>query len=560
MAPFRKKEVGHGPVVWKSSHIDEILVAELLALHERDLKVWKSSHIDEILVAELLALHERDLKVWKSSHIDDILVEKILQLQGRDLEEETMISVARSDRKYSHLDDKDIFAAYVVGEWIQDVVFRKDGRRCIIKKDVDLHSGKGRLFKFFRLEKDICHRHYYIDPRHRTLAQIDRTSKKKIALRKSFPIYNHMSEGSWALPPSDKHHFLKFPTGAYCPTNALGMKLTFCVEIIDQILGYLVRVPDVAVAPSVVTCNWKRVWMGAPTFTIRQQAEPNDPDGISYGSGCHIVRKDYDTVKPLVLPSLAEDEDGSLRVYRRVSQEVLAASVLRVCKRFNSIGGNLLYGLNYYTFEMTNGSFEGSPRTWIGKEVWRPSPKKPYFHGGERSAEVFHTRIRRGIMDIERHVYIKRLVGWVYYDPFLRFLYAIGPRNAALLRTLEFSGEACCVRHISGLPCGNCILASLPVYIPFINRFCPNVRRLVLSMHGSSSTDEEVEMIFYQKVPNFFENDLRNLQYITELAVVDVSSESHRMRNKICSLAGPAINFFRDRAAERAKDGRVADS
>ncbi|KAF4633911.1 hypothetical protein G7Y89_g4205 [Cudoniella acicularis] len=33
-----------------------------------------------------------------------------------------------------------------------------------------------------------------------------------------------------------------------------------------------------------------------------------------------------------------------------------------------------------------------------------------------------------------------KLRGWAYYDPFLRFLYTIGPANAAMLKSLIFSG------------------------------------------------------------------------------------------------------------------------
>lgn len=47
----------------------------------------------------------------------------------------------------------------------------------------------------------------------RTLKQIDHTGKKKIALRKSIPLYQHKFEGGWFLPQTNPHHILKFPEG-----------------------------------------------------------------------------------------------------------------------------------------------------------------------------------------------------------------------------------------------------------------------------------------------------------------------------------------------------------
>ncbi|KAB8293509.1 hypothetical protein EYC80_007815 [Monilinia laxa] len=381
-------------------------------------------------------------------------------------------------------------------------------------------------------------RHHYVGPSHRALKYIDRTSEKKIALRKSIAIYQQKIEDSWALPQSDCHHFLKFPQGR-CPlTQSIqNVKLTLFVEIIEQILGYLVKVPAAAVAPGVVTCNWKKFWVVVSSFVICKESRED----------CHS-EKAQDFISPYdpsVIPKSTKGEDGRLTVLRRVHEAALDACVLRVCRSFSNIGGNLLYGRNRYTFRMNNGSLHGSPPTWIGKERWRPPAGKPYLKGREHSATGFYNRINRGITDIQKHVAIKNLAGWVFHDPFLRFLYTIATENTTLIQTLEFSGEVHCHRCETGHFCDDCIFDSLRVYIPFINALCPKVRKLTLSVRGDFEDDENV--VFDQRSVQFFQ-EARQLKYITELVVRDLEPRDSGMMPTTASiLAEPTIKYFNDR-------------
>ncbi|KAF7854639.1 hypothetical protein EAF04_010447 [Stromatinia cepivora] len=469
--------------------------------------------------------------LWISTHLDNILVHELNKLIEQELKQERAISNARNDQNYSHNNEKDLLTEYVMGEWLEGVIFKKDGQRCIIEKDIDLRSCKSALFSWYRLQIDVKHRHYYIKP-YRTLEQVDRTGKKKTALRKSVGVYQHKSEKGWFLPQTDPHHLLKFP-----------------LDIIDKILGYVVQAPGAAIAPSVVTCNWKKFWVGAPSFTIHTDIMPR-----LMGNG----KQEYpEPHKSNVIPTLTEDEDGSLKVLRRVHEAEIDASIVRVCKSFNNIAANLLYGRNHYTFRMNNSTLGGSPPTWIGKESWYPPAEKPFTKDYNRSTNSFRKRIRRGLTDIRKHVTIKNLAGWVFHDPFLRFLYTIGPRNAALIRTLKFSGEVRCHQCESGHFCENCILDSLRVYIPFINTFCPNVHKLILSIHGHHNKVEEAA-IFNQKVPQFFGGDLRCLENVRDLVVIDIPPDSSNIVQTAASrIAEPTINYFRRRYAEWANDYTV---
>lgn len=278
--------------------------------------------------------------------------------------------------------------------------------------------------------------------------------------------------------------------------------------------------------------------MGAPTFEVHRRTDD-----------WPVCRLDpqYRGFQGKIIQMTKEDDDDSLVVLRRVHEAEIDAAVLRVCRKFNNIGGNLLYGHNRYIFTMTIVSSKGCPGSWLGNEVWKPPARKPYLLDGDRSAVIFRTRINRGIAGIRKRVYIKRLAGWVYYDRFLRFLYTTGIKNAALIRTLEFSGKIRCHQCERGHHCDDCLLDSLRVYIPFINEFCSRVDTLILYFKGSYS-DQEMA-IFDDKAQRFFEYDIRQLRFITKLVVFDAPTirDSDVKETMASRIAEPAIEFFRNR-------------
>lgn len=395
--------------------------------------------------------------------------------------------------------------------------------------------------KWYKLRIGTSNRHFYVDPSRHALKYIDRTSEKKNASRKSLAIYQQKSEYSWNLPQSDCHHFLKFPQGQ-CPLtqSVQSVELTLFLEIIEKILGYLVQAPAAAIAPRVVTCNWKKFWAGAPGFAIMKKSMKASYDYTKQASSSHY--------SSTLIPTPTEDEDGRLIVLRQVHEAELDACILRVCRSFKNIGANLLYRRNLYTFGMNNGTQHGSPPTWIGKGIWRPPPRKPSFKDRKHSATSFYNRINRGITDIRKRVAIKNLAGWVFHDPFLRFLYTIGTENSALIRTLAFSGNVQCHRCERGHFCDDCIFESLRVYIPFINELCPSVHKLTLAVLGDVEDKENV--IFDQKAVQFFK-DIRQLKYVTELVVIDREPVfMEQIPTTASILAEPTIKYFNDRVVK----------
>lgn len=284
--------------------------------------------------------------------------------------------------------------------------------------------------------------------------------------------------------------------------------------------------------PRIATTNWRKYFTGSPHHTTSRQKYP------------------YTTTEVGVLTTTIH---GKLMVLRRVHQSPIDATCLRVCKAWNQAGSRFLYRFNCYDFKTNNPTRDASPGNWIDGNIWRPTPNKPYIIAQDDSPRIFNARIQKGIKDIQRQVAIKKLVGWVYHDPFLRFLYMIGVKNAALLRTLSFSGEVRCHQCGPGHFCDECLFESFRVYIPVMNALCPNVQKLILNI----KTDSQAQAVntFVRKVRHFFEGELRKLRSVTELVVEDLIVEGYELPDgdirsvSIAQLAEPTVTYFRERAS-----------
>ncbi|TGO21896.1 hypothetical protein BPAE_0195g00180 [Botrytis paeoniae] len=94
-------------------------------------------------------------------------------------------------------------------------------------------------------------------------------------------------------------------------------------------------------------------------------------------------------------------------------------------------------------------------------------------------------------------------MSWLYYDPFLRFLHTIGLENAALLKTVQFTGVARTTAnhllrgHTASLASDD-IRLNLQTYVKFINQFCQlkTVKTLILRTVDSSEPEKYVPIIF----------------------------------------------------------------
>lgn len=72
--------------------------------------------------------------VWESSHIDNIVIHDLLKLAEQDLKRQSIISEAIRLGTYSNMNEKDLLAAVVTEQWIDGVIFTKDGERYVIEK------------------------------------------------------------------------------------------------------------------------------------------------------------------------------------------------------------------------------------------------------------------------------------------------------------------------------------------------------------------------------------------------------------------------------------------
>lgn len=140
----------------------------------------------------------------------------------------------------------------------------------------------------------------------------------------------------------------------------------------------------------------------------------------------------------------------------------------------------------------------------------------------ELSARLCESEIEYVMSQIERCIQILELEGWAYYDPFVRFLYTIGPQTRASIRTLRFTGSSKIhEQEAAGCSChGVDLLLNMRTYIPFINKFCINIRKLVLDMDmdfcRAMGNLEEVVRSFDEVLKPFL-GDLGKLQKVRNL-------------------------------------------
>jgi hypothetical protein len=119
---------------------------------------------------------------------------------------------------------------------------------------------------------------------------------------------------------------------------------------------------------------------------------------------------------------------------RHVLQVQIDATILCTSKSLYALGINILYGKNTFSFNMLDTAWRESPPTLFPRDqLHLPHPGKP-------NPFNWAVEINNAIPLIERCVRPENLPGYAYYDHFLRFLHFIGSKNAARIKTLEFSG------------------------------------------------------------------------------------------------------------------------
>ncbi|KAF7950558.1 hypothetical protein EAE96_007840 [Botrytis aclada] len=276
---------------------------------------------------------------WESSHLDRMGVNDLMELHQQHLKQREVMSTIRYEafimKDSPDINKEKLLTEHVTQRWIKNVIFVREGQKCIIANDIG--HRKDWWHPWFEEHFDDAYRKYCVDPRGRTLKEVDHTSKNGRAFMKDT---QHKSEKGWHLPQSHDRHFSKFPR-----------------EIIDKILGHLVQIMDGRLVPKIATINWKKEFTGSPHHKSSQQCDPYTMTEIG---------------------ALTTTAHGRLLVLRRVHRSQIDATCLRVCKAWNQTGGRLLYRYNCYNFATNNPTKDASPGSWIDGGLWRPSPQKPY--------------------------------------------------------------------------------------------------------------------------------------------------------------------------------------
>lgn len=142
-------------------------------------------------------------------------------------------------------------------------------------------------------------------------------------------------------------------------------------------------------------------------------------------------------------------------------------------------------------------SWSGSPPVMMPSQgIHRPKPYKPFptlptnfstKQETQRWNDSIPRKISRAISQILERGSEFDLPGWCFYDPFIRFLHTIGPKNCAFLKSLSFSGTALLHRCANREMCQKCtddLVGSLRIYTQFIIALCPKVERITIFVHS----------------------------------------------------------------------------
>jgi hypothetical protein len=217
-----------------------------------------------------------------------------------------------------------------------------------------------------------------------------------------------------------------------------------------------------------------------------------------------------------------------------------------------------LYSKNTFYFLMCNGTVHRSPPTLLldGTTI-RPNPAKPRPASDTQTLQT----IQNGISEIQNQFDYTSLSGWVYYDPFLRFLHSIGPKNFSLIKSLKFSGIV--KLHICGgdrcrSKCADDLVACLEVYISIIISLLPNLSKMTIyaardQLPGPQNlVTGKTAPTFEERLLKLLEKEIRKISSLKILEVLDAEGEK-------LSLAEPTVMWFKERAAKRAHEKFLAN-
>ncbi|CZR64051.1 uncharacterized protein PAC_13948 [Phialocephala subalpina] len=475
-----------------------------------------------------------------SEHSWDIQNASLVAVESARLQLEKHMLLA--NREFPSSERARAYRTYINWYRIQPDFFLNDGgERCIWGPDIDYYwssKSRGEAFKEVIEKNEYQERKYLLTSESQTLSTIDQPK-----LRDKTILVVHPSESGWNLPVSHSRHILKLPQ-----------------EILLLILGHVLASPKSRLLPLVAACNLER-WFRQPHFeergSRRERVESED-------SAPEVVDD------PCGLPTLAwirhKDENGQYTEMRYINRKLIDASCLRACQSFFDIGQRILYNMNSFEFGMTNTDWNSCPPSRIGDEVGyhRPCPAKPEFNNEWLDA------VDEGILAIEAQIQLLVLPGWLYYDKFLRFLYTIGTKNAALIKSLTFRGVINihqCEYERCGLRCADDLLDSLQLYFPFIKKFCPELKKLTIYAEQDRTIRNVSVSALFPLAPrqlnktelnlrdellsHFLEKHIEYFSTLEELEVVDISKGENKRTT--LEVACGTVSWVKEKADQRAR-------
>ncbi|KAI9645145.1 hypothetical protein NHQ30_005879 [Ciborinia camelliae] len=453
-----------------------------------------------------------------------------MQEQAKELKTIRERVIAR--RKYPVIDSEGALQRSILAYWIYGQEFIKDGMRHIIGADIKYHrnkkEGRGDLLSWRKkpgytlFQDDGREEIAYHDSRIR-LENVDHVSDQIHAAREDMGI--HPSEKDWARSRSHPRHLLNFPQ-----------------EILNMILGYaLILDEDVGcLAPHALTCNRPglhyqeacyKIGHVIHTGTIQKKSPPFDT----------YRNRLFEGGQQSLKISKLSDEHGSYVQLQRILRPVVDASCLRACKIFNGIGSEILFRQNTFTFDVDKYYLRAAKRDQMRSSVLMLDREGPFSDldatkpgrprgsdGVKRPYKDWQLEVMEAVSQVKQRVSDRELKDWAYNDPFLRFLFVIGPKNAALIKTLQFSGtirtHAC---NPARRGCKNCevgFLHHFVVYLQFIRELCTGLETLVLNIapdsHGHLWSNHELRWYRFQRVLTpVFEMDIRKLETVKTLVL-----------------------------------------
>ncbi|ESZ93870.1 hypothetical protein SBOR_5728 [Sclerotinia borealis F-4128] len=414
---------------------------------------------------------------------------------------------------------------FVVDKWIEGVAFWYNGARYIIGKDTKHFRNKSRCISNFQYQ--IHSDRMFLNPLGPSvdLRNVDFVAKKTKVVRKQWA---HCSEGQWNLPTTDEHHLLRFPK-----------------EILLRILKYTLVLPAGFVYPKLVSSNWRRHYNEPHHFVSLPETIT-----VDHNSGFPYNADYFDTEFPIIKRRSLHDNKGTYTELRRVIRPRIDATLLRTSKYFHEFGSGMLFGNNILSFSGTQHrqrSSDSFPPSLIMNSVYMPNSQRPTVNDELGTVPD----VSAAIQQIQGRNSIKALEGWCYYDDFLRFLYHVRPRNASLIKKLRFHGHVVTHTCSEALGCDRCykkdLIASLKLYIPFINHFCPGLQELVLEVDSDFMIENlyKRQQEFDEVFGKFLEDGIRELKTMNVLTIIPKSGEHTKVETHV---AAETVYWFWKRA------------